>query len=320
MGESRAPAGPPELLYYRPWRGPFRRPAASVWPIARVALGMMLRRRLFWAVYGLGLVVFAMFFFGQYMLAWAQGQMGEGEVEVGGLGRADPRSLIHLFRHFLKIDGSGESYRTFFIYQVFMVMVVLALAGAVLVGNDLRFGSLPYYLSKPLSRRHYLLGKGLAVAVFINLMTTLPALILYVQNGLVTDVDFYSYFVGESYLFFGILGYGLVLTVSLTLILLATALWLRRTVPLIMAWTTLFYFCRLLTQALVDGLKFPVHWRLLDLWNDALLIGDVFLRVPPQSLRNPQPPAWEAALVLGGVSLSCLTYLVLRIRAVEIVR
>ena len=32
-----------------------------------------------------------------------------------------------------------------------MVMIVLALAGSVLIGNDFRFGSLPFYLSKPLS-------------------------------------------------------------------------------------------------------------------------------------------------------------------------
>ena len=58
-------------------------------------------------------------------------------------------------------------------------MIVLALAGAVLVGNDFRWGGLPFYLSKPLTRWHYLLGKCLAVAVFVNLMTTVPALVLY---------------------------------------------------------------------------------------------------------------------------------------------
>jgi hypothetical protein len=259
-----------------------------------------------------------MFFFGQYLLGWARGQVSEGEVEVGAFGRANPNQLIQLLRVFLKVDGSGESYRTFFSYQIFIVMIVLALAGSVIVGNDLRFGSLPFYLSKPLSRRHYLLGKGLAVAVFINLMTTLPALVLYVQYGLLESWD---YFTTQAYLFFGILGYGLVLTVSLTLILLATAMWLRRTVPLIMAWTTLFFFLRQLAQLLVDGLRFHARWRLIDLWNDAGLIGTKMLGVDPRSIRPEIQPAWpEAALVLGGVSLTCLTYLVLRIRAVEIVR
>jgi ABC-2 type transport system permease protein len=312
------PGGPPDLLHYRPWRGTFRSPAAGVWPIARVALGLLLRRRLFWGCYAVGLLVFAMFFFGQYLLAWAQGQVGEGEVEVGGFGRTNPAHLIQLVKFFLKVDGSGESYRTFFVYQGYIVVIVLALAGSLVLGNDLRCGSLPFYLSKPLSRWHYLLGKGLAVAVAINLLTTLPALALYVQYGLLESWD---YFRDRADLLFGILAYGLVLTVSLTLLLLALATWLRRTVPLVMAWTTLFFFLQQFSRLLVDGLRFSPRWRLLDLWNDTTRIGTRLLHVQAGAGRPDLQPSWqEAALVLAGVSLACLVYLVRRIRAVEIVR
>jgi ABC-type transport system involved in multi-copper enzyme maturation permease subunit len=315
MGDTLSRAAPPALLHYRPWRGTFRPPAASTWPVARIALAMILRRRLFWVVYGLGLLVFLIFFFGQYLLAWAESQAGEADVRVGGLGRANPQELVRLFRAVLKLNGSGEMFRNFFNYQGHMVVIVLALAGSILIGNDLRFGSLPYYLSKPLSRRHYLLGKGLAVAVFINLMTTLPALVLYVQYGL---LDSWDYFTDRADLLLGILGYGAVLTVSLSLVLLATATWLRRTVPLIMAWMTLFFFCRLLGGALVEGLRLNPRWRLIDLWNDAYLVGSACLRLE----RPPAfQPAWpEAAGVLAAVSALCLAYLVFRIRAVEVVR
>ena len=318
MGDSLSRAAAPALLHYRPWHGTFRSPAASVWPVARTALGTIFRRRLFWALYALSMMIFLLFFFGQYLLAWAQSQAGESDVRVGGLGRARPRDLIELLKVFLKLDGSGETYRNFIWYQGYMVMIVLALAGAILIGNDLRFGSLPYYLSKPLSRRHYLLGKGLAVAAFINLMTTLPAVVLWVQFGLLESWD---YFTREGHLFVGILGYGLALTVTLTLVLLATASWLRRTVPLIMTWTTLFFFCRLLSSALVDGLHFSPRWRLIDLWNSTFLIGSTCLGLNPRTIRPfHQPPWYEAALVLGGVSILCLIYLIQRIRAVEIVK
>ena len=51
------------------------------------------------------------------------------------------------------------------------------------------------------------------------------------------------------------------------------------------------------------------------------LQGNAALRLGPWKIRPlPQPPWYEAALVLGGVCLTCLTYLALRIRAVEIVR
>src|SRR5207244_2947652 len=62
------------LLHYRPWRGRFHAPVRSVWPVARTALEMMFRRKLFWVFYAFGLLVFFMFFFGQYLLAWAEAQ------------------------------------------------------------------------------------------------------------------------------------------------------------------------------------------------------------------------------------------------------
>jgi ABC-type transport system involved in multi-copper enzyme maturation permease subunit len=269
-------------------------------------------------MYTLGLFVFLLFFFGQYLLAWAETQTAESDVRVGGYGRANPVQMIGFLRSFLKLNGTGETYGIFFNYQGYIVMVVLALAGAILVGNDIRFGSLPFYLSKPLSRWHYLSGKALAVAVFINLMTTVPALALWIQYGLLDD---WAYFLHSADLLLGILGYGLVLTVTLSLLLLATASWLQRTVPMIMVWTILFVFCRLLARGLVDGLHYDVRWRLFDLWHCTYVVGHACLGIDLHAAgAGWHPPVYQAALVLAGVCLVCLIYLVLRIRAVEIVR
>jgi hypothetical protein len=297
--------------------------------MARVGLELIFRRKLFWALYALGLMLFLLFFFGQYLLAWAETQSAEQTVSIG-LVRVDPHWLVTKLRDSLKMNGSGDTYRNFFWYQGWMVMVILALAGSVLVGNDFRFGTLPFYLAKPLRPRHYLLGKCLAVAVFVNLMTTVPALVLFVQYAFLYQWD---YFVGQGWtpfegvrlpvnaLLVGILGYGLVLTVSLSLTLVAAASWLRRTVPLVMVWTTLFFFLRLLGAALVDGLHYSPRWRLIDLWNSTYLLGNWCLGMPLSSIRPAaQPEYHEAALVVGALCLLCLTHLLLRIRAVEIVR
>jgi ABC-type transport system involved in multi-copper enzyme maturation permease subunit len=295
----------PELLHYRPWQGTFRPAWVSTWPVARTALGLMLRRKLFWGLYAMGLFVFLMFFFGQYLAAFAA---AGGEQPRG----APPlRQLLYRVIRFM--DGSGETYRTFLSYQGYIVMTILALAGSVVVGNDLRFGSLPFYLSKPVTRRHYLLGKGLAVAVFINMMTTLPALALFVEYALLYPDEWTD----KLPLLPGILGYGAVLTFSLTFVLLATAAWLRKTVPLIMVWTTLFVFFRFLSEGLVNDLGFSIYWRLIDLWNCTYVVGNACLGMPPM----PRQAHWpEAALVLAGVSLSCLIYAILRVRAVEVVK
>ncbi len=290
---------------------------SRAWPITRVALLMVFRRKLFWVIYTLAVLVFLLFFFGQYLMSWALTQFGETEVRVGGMGRANPKFLVDLFRDQLKMNGSAEMFRNFFWYEGYTVMVILALAGSILVGNDIRFGSLAFYLSKPISRWDYLIGKGLAVAVFVNLITTIPAVLLFVQFGMLED---WNYFLEQSRLLVGILGYGLILTVTLSLVLLATAVWVRKTVPLIMTWTTLFLFCRLLSEALVNNLQFDPRWRLLDLWNSTMYLGHLCLGIQETQIRPWPQPAWEeTALVLGGVCCLCLSYLILRIRGVEIV-
>ena len=305
------------LLYYRPWRGNFRSAGWSIWPIARISLWMMFRRKIFWGLYGFALLIFLMFFFGQYMLAWAESQTSEQLVRVG-LVRTRPAEMIGLLKEVLRLDGSGQTYRNFFWYQGYMVMIALALAGSILVGNDFQFGSLPFYLSKPIGRWHYLLGKCLAVAIFVHLLTTVPAVILFVQYGL---LDSWSYFSDSFRLLLGILGYGLTLSVCLSLMIVAAATWLRKTVPLIMTWTTFFLFFRLLAMAMVDGFKYSPRWRLIDLWNNTYIVGNALLGMPHDSLRpSAQPTVLEAGLVLGGLSCICLIYLNLRIRAVEIVR
>jgi hypothetical protein len=213
-------------------------------------------------------------------------------------------------------------------------MIMLALAGSVLVGNDFRLGSMPFYLSKPLNRWHYLTGKGIAVGVFVSLLTTVPALALFVQFGMLEESWEYLFGpgvvieLGASALtlpinpvLLGILGYGLVLTVSLSVMMLAMACWLRQTVPMIMAWTTVFIFIPRLTYSLVDGMHYSARWRLLDFWNDIYIVGSYCLGLGAEVEKNPlHPPVLEASLVLGAACILCLIYLNQRIHAVEVVR
>ena len=141
---------------------------------------------------------------------------------------------------------------------------------------------------------------------------------LWVQAGLL--YDWQTYYTENFGLLLGILGYGLVLTVSLSSLVMATAVWLRQTVPMTMAWMGGFALLRLLAGWLVDGLKADERWRLLDLWNDLYLVGAWCLRIDPTTIRPAeQPQTWEAVLFLSAVAAACLLYLRKRIHAVEIV-
>src|SRR5262249_40105528 len=158
---------------------------------------------------------------------------------------------------------------------------------SVLVGNDFFHGSLPFYLSKPIGRRHYILGKCLAIGVLVNIMTTLPAILLWLEAGLL--YDWQSYYIDNFDLLLGIVGYGLVLTVTLSLLVVSTAIWVRRTVPMVMVWMGIFAFMRTLSLWLVDTMR-DERWRLIDLWNDLYLCGLSCLQADRATIRpQPQP-------------------------------
>jgi ABC-2 type transport system permease protein len=319
------------LLHYRAWQGKYRRPLWSVWPIARVALGVLLRRKLFWVLYAFTMLLFLMFFFGFYLFTWAESRPELARIQIGKANPSQKQVTDFIRRSRGVLSGGHDTYQVFFAYEGAMVVVTLALVGAALVGSDFAGRGLPFYLAKPISRWHYIAGKCLAVALVVMLMTTLPALGLYAQHAL----DDWEYLINSDYfldnglsnspaglpLLLGVVGHGSVFAVVLSVLLVATASWMRRTIPLIMVWMALFFFLRLLARLLVDGLKYDAAWRLLDLWNDMCLVGQWCLDIEHESITpRPQPEYWAAAVVLAGVCTLCLIYLSRRTRSVEVVR
>jgi ABC-2 type transport system permease protein len=311
----------PQLLHYRALGGPRLGPWHGSLAIARSSLRLLARRKLFWLLYVISLLIFLLYFFGQYLMVFLENRVSESLVRTGGVfGRnIRPELFTKMLRDAMHMDGSADTFGDFMWTEGYIAMVILAFAASVIVGNDFQHNSLPFYLSKPIGRRHYLVGKALAVAVVINSMTTLPAIGLFVEYGF---IDTWDYYVDSGRLLGGILAYGAALTITLSLLLLVTATWLRRTVPLVMVWTAAFVMARLVQRWLVDGLGLPVEWRLLDIWNDMYLFGQWVFGTPLETLRphnQPQPAYWKATLVMVGVCVVCAAYLRKRVRAVEVV-
>ena len=309
------PAQTDTLLRYRPWRGTLRGPGWAALAMARTSVRLMARRRLYWGLFALVLLVFFFFFYGQYLLAWLPGQLGD-TVTVANV--KVPVANFTKFLDRLNLNGSAHTFGNFVWFEGYVVVILLALAGSILVGNDFHHGSLPFYLAKPIGRWHYVLGKCLGVGAVINLATTIPAVILWLEAGLLADWK--TYYLDNLDLLAGILGYGLVLTVCLSLLVVATAVWVRQTVPMVMVWMGVFVLLRMLAAWIVDGLRADPEWRLIDLWNDLYLVGMWCLQVDPATVRpQPQPAYWQAALVVGGVCATSALYLRRRVQAVEVI-
>src|SRR3954454_3641471 len=170
------------LLRYRPWRGVPRGPLFASLAMARVSLKLMVRRKLLWGLFGLGLLVFFFFFYAQYLVVWITNQLSTETVRFAGI----PVTIGNLtkFLHKLNLDGSAHTFGTFVWFQGYDLVILLALAGSVLVGNDFFHGSLPFYLSKPIGRWHYVLGKCLAIGIILTVFVTLPAVLLWLEAGL----------------------------------------------------------------------------------------------------------------------------------------
>lgn len=316
----REPGSPTmgDFLEYRPFRGRLRGPMSAVWAIARTSLGLLFRRKLFWGLYLLGLIIFFLYFFGQYLLVWAGSQDSGQAIRVGPFARIPRKELIDGLRNMLKMDGSPGMFHNFLQTQGSIVMVIFALAGAQLVGNDFRFRSFPFYFSKPIGTFHYLLGKGMAAAVLLNMLTTIPALVLFFQAWFLGD---WSWSEAKFRLFLSILGYGAILTWGLVPLLLASSAGLTRTIPIAMFWIFSFLFLHGVAEGLVDRLGYPANWKALDLWNDLGQVGSRVLGVVVEAKNAPKQP--DFSLVLGivlTIPILSFIYLKIRLSRVEVLR
>lgn len=289
-----------EEMRYRGWSDRLRPSWFACWPIARTGLLLVLRRKVFWILLGLALLDFLFLFATIYLKA---------QITTQNPG----------FRRFVdnilsNVTGSGETYRDFMFAQGTVTMLLLALAGTTLVGDDVRSGGLTFYLSRRIHRWHYLCGKLLSIGLLVSLTTTLPALVLYVEYGLLTDST--NYFRENLGILRGILGYGMTLAVVLSCVLFALASWLPRTVPLVMAWTGLFAFMPaaggLLRQAFDDR-----RWLLMGLWRDVRLVGTwCFGGIDTdRELQLLQP----SILIVIAVCVASLLSVLPRLRAAKVV-
>jgi ABC-type transport system involved in multi-copper enzyme maturation permease subunit len=292
-----------DQAHYHGWKGRLQTPWMACLAIVRVALVQVFRNKAYWLVLGMGALRFLAF----WTIIYAVTQLSLP---------ADAR------RMFLKEFGFGEAtdmnqsngYIEFMEGQSVVVMILLAFSGSLLVGSDFRQGALPFYLSRRIDRRHYIVGKLLAVSSVIAILTVLPALLLFFEYGMFTSST--DYWIDNWRIPVSVLTFGAVICVVNSILLVTISAYLQRIVPITITWASLF----LLLGRLGGYLYRETHvdyWRLMDPWRDMRLVG----RLCFGAFRDEadRQLAWWALAILGSLCAVALLALVHRVRAVDVV-
>ncbi|MGE0607335.1 MAG: ABC transporter permease subunit [Pirellulales bacterium] len=289
--------------HYHPWQGRLHSPWLATLAIVRVALMQLFRRKIYWIVLALGLVNFLLFWTIIYILTQLQ------------LDENAQKWILDRFGFSPTARAGQESgYISFMLGQNIVVGLLLPFSGSLLVGSDFQHKTLPFYLSRRIDRRHYIVGKLLAVSTIISLITTIPALILFVEWGMFTGS--LSYWMDNWRVALSVVGFGAVICLTLSILLVSISAHLQKAAPIAIAWIGLFFLMAGLAE-LLRTFTGNNRWRLFDLWRNMRLVG----RLCFDQVQNhdDRVVARQAAAILAAVCAIALIALVRRVRAVDVV-
>jgi hypothetical protein len=308
-------------IRYHGWQGQLRSPWISCLAIVRVALLQVFRRKSYWVVIALGMLNFLVYWSIIYAVTQFQIPPEAQARLLEGFGFSAQASA-----------GQENGYIMFMQRQSLIVMILLAFSGSLLVGSDFRFNSLPFYLSRRIDRRHYIVGKLLAVGTVVSLLTMLPALALFVEFGMFTSS--LDYWIDNWQIPVAVLAYGLVMSTVLSVLLVTLSAYLQKMAPIAITWSSLFVMLGTMADQLSrrGGSR---TWHLIDPWRDIRYVGKLCFYAGKRAVvgvNTTDVPyfgifrdgaeydrALWALLILVVICSLALVALVRRVRAVEIV-
>ncbi len=270
-------------------RGPLR--SVRFWPITREALRLLLAKKAFlalWAACWLPFVGFVIYL-------WAVTQFAQA-----------PQMAQML-------PSGGQVFGRYFHFQILLVFILSTFGGAGLIANDLKSGGILVYLSRPLTRRDYVLGKVLVLMLLNVSVTLVPALLLYLIALGLAPAQYLTW--SLAWIPGAIALYSLALSTSASLLLLAISS-LSRNARV----AGLGFFGLVMVLDIVRGVV-----ALIYRWPGAILLSlQANVRVIDNALFGLDERWYRIhwaypSVVLVALGLGCLLILRARVRAVEIV-
>lgn len=205
-----------------------------------------------------------------------------------------------------------ETFRQFLEQQGIFVFFITVYVGSGLIANDRRANALQIYLSKPLTRTEYVLGKLAVLMTFLLLVTWIPGLLLLLVQVLFAGS--FTFLIDNLYLFPAITLVAFIETSVAAVSMLALSSLSNSSRYVGILYTSLIFF----SQALFGVLQFVtggsnVAW--VSVQADLSQMARAIFRQPLQ-YDTPWP---VALLVLAALIAVSGFVLEKRVRAVEVV-
>ena len=208
---------------------------------------------------------------------------------------------------------NAKFFLDFLNQQTVFVFPIAVFSGAGLIANDLKANALQIYLSKPITRRDYLLGKLGVLVFFLGIPTLIPGLLLFVLAVLFrSDLDFLrqNYWVAGS-----IAAYSVAIVFLYALIMLALSSLTRSSRFAGMNFVGLIVFSNILA-VILGGILRTRRLAWVSVSNNLTQLGDVLFR---SDLRHPSP-LWISLAVVAGLAVGSAWLAHRRVQAVEVVQ
>jgi ABC-2 type transport system permease protein len=203
-------------------------------------------------------------------------------------------------------------FRDFLAQQGVFVFFITLYVGSGLIANDRRANALQIYLSKPLTRAEYVLGKMTILVTFLLLVTWVPGILLLILQVLFAGS--FEFVRRNAYLFPAITLYSViqVLVASFTMLALSSLSNSSRYVGILYAAAVLFTDAMF---AALRGITGSTGMSWISFPATLAQIGDLVFR---QRLRYDTPPIVSFVVVAALVAVS-LSVLERKVRGVEVV-